>query len=132
MPRQDEDEPPASLAVRLIVAAVAAGALVPAALGAAHSADAGAHFAIGYHHRPGRDVERMEYLGAEMARRIPAGTRVFVDEPDELWRFRMTELVTVHGLVLAVDTPGADLVLRRRSDASVPHGVALDIAPAAT
>ncbi|WP_433218469.1 hypothetical protein ACQP00_12570 [Dactylosporangium sp. CS-047395] len=74
-----------------------------------------------------RVIAAMEYLGSEMAARVPAGTRVWVDEADEVWWFRMQELVTMHGLVLTKDRAGAELVLHRRVDPAAPAGVRLDV-----
>ncbi|WP_433059312.1 hypothetical protein [Dactylosporangium sp. CS-033363] len=74
-----------------------------------------------------RVIAAMEHLGSEMDARVPAGTRVWVDDPDEVWWFRMQELVTMHGLVLTKDRAGAELVLRRRPDPAAPGGTGLEI-----
>jgi hypothetical protein len=66
----------------------------------------------------------MEYLGAEMDRRVPKGSRVYLDEPDEVWRFRLQELATMHTLVPAPDQARDEFLLRRRAEPAAPAGVA--------
>ena len=87
--RLDPDEPVLRFVARLTVAVVAAGALLPAVLGAAHSTNAARYFIADYRDpRPGRlELQRLEYLGAEIARQVPPGTRAYVAEPDALWQF---------------------------------------------
>jgi hypothetical protein len=131
--RLDPDEPALRFVVRLTVAVVAAGALLPAVLGAAHSTNAGAYSIADFRDpRPGRlELQRLEYLGAEIARQVPPGTRAYIAEPDAFWLFRLSELAVMGGLVVSAREADADVVLRRVADQAAPHGVRLVVTPAA-
>lgn len=121
-------------AARLLVAVLCVVAMVPVVKGAAHSANSGAYRVASFN-RPRQEratQARMEYLGLEMSRRIPVGTRAYFDEPDALWLFRLEELATLYGIVLAAREADADVVVRKRDDPAAPHGVRLEITPAAT
>ncbi|MFI5909438.1 hypothetical protein [Dactylosporangium sp. NPDC051541] len=126
-------EPGPRLAIRLIIAVVAAGALAPAVRAAGHAADSGFFVAIRDNRvRPEhRIIAAMEFLGTEMDRLVPKGSRVYLHEPNETWRFRLQEVAVMHALVVTPDEAGADLVLRLRPDPGSPAGVALEVTAAA-
>jgi hypothetical protein len=130
MAKDDASEPRWGLAARLIVTLAAAGALIPAVVNAAHAAHAGAYLAARYRgdHGPEHKViAAMEQLGDEMGRRVPAGSRVYLDEPDEIWWFRLLELATMHTLTPMHERAGAEFVLHRRVDPAATAGVALEV-----
>jgi hypothetical protein len=133
LPRPGAGESTARFVVRLVIAVAAVGVLVPAVIGAAHSAHMGAYVAARYNDagsKPDQQlVVRMEYLGAAMGRELPAGAKVYIDEPDEVWSFWLQEQATMHALVVTGDRAGAGFVLRRRADPASPVGMSLDVTP---
>jgi hypothetical protein len=111
------------LAVRLLVAGLSAAALLQAMRPAVYSARTGVHVVRDAGEpSSGRQLrEQLEYICDELARQVPARTRVVVAEADAEWRARVTELATLRGIVVV--TGGADLEVALEFDRAAPHGV---------
>lgn len=125
LPRPDTGEGMLRFGVRLLVVLLCAAALLQAMRPAVYSARMGWATVRDTNPSSPRRVfrEQVEYVGAELARQVPAGTRVTIVDDDAEWRVRLTELATLHGIVV-VTGPG-ELEVRLQFDPAAPHGVRL-------
>jgi hypothetical protein len=123
--RPDSGESRIRFGVRLLVAVLCAAALLQAMRPAVYSTRQGVQ--VVSHLSPTDPArlerEQLEYLGTELHRQIPAGTRARIVDSDQQWRYRLIELSTQWGIV-AVDT-GAQVEVRLQFDPAAPHGVRL-------
>ncbi|WP_432993469.1 hypothetical protein [Dactylosporangium sp. CA-233914] len=120
LPAPDGGEGRLRFGLRLLAVVVCAAALLQAIRPAVYSTRTGVRtvrdLGSGHEFR-----EQLEYIGAELARQVPAGTRVVVADTTD-WRFRITELATLHGIVVVAGLPAA-LEVSLAWDRSAPHGV---------
>lgn len=115
------------LVARLLVVVLGATVLVLVAGPAVHSARMGLHAVrtstAGDAERVFR--EQLEYLGDELDRQVPSGSRALIVEDRLEWRLRLSELATLHGIVAVFDHP--DVEVRVRDDPAAPHGIRLNV-----
>jgi hypothetical protein len=125
LPRPDSGEGLLRFAVRLLVVVLCAAALLQAMRPAVYSARVGERTVTHTDPKdPGRAFrEQLEYLGTELHRQVPAGTRVVIVDDNAEWRLRLTELATLRGIVVVLGS--AELEVRLQFDPAAPHGVRL-------
>jgi hypothetical protein len=118
---QDVGETRWRRAVRLLVVVLCAATLLQAARPGVFSARTGVSTIVDGDPAGRQFREQQEYIAAELARQVPAGTKVLVVSDDGNWRLRLMELATLRGLVVVGGD--ADLELRVEFDPAAPHGV---------
>jgi hypothetical protein len=123
LPRPDTGEGALRFGLRLLVAVLCAAALLQAMRPTVYSARVGWVVArtVGANDSARALREQLEYIGAELQRQVPAGTRVVIVHDNLEWRLRLTQLATSHGIVV-VSGP-APLEVRMELDQAAPHGV---------
>ncbi|MFB9448433.1 hypothetical protein Dvina_14400 [Dactylosporangium vinaceum] len=106
----------------LLVVALCAAALLQAMRPAVYSARTGARDVFTDAYAPAAPIrEQLEYIGDELGRQVPTGSRVVFADVTPEWRMRLTQLATMHGIPVVLDS--ADLEVRLAFDERAPHGV---------
>ncbi|WP_327007466.1 hypothetical protein OHA72_09470 [Dactylosporangium sp. NBC_01737] len=114
-------------AVRLLVAALCALALLQAMRPAVYSTRIGVDTVriAGQQHPTRQYREKLEYLSRELHRQVPAGTRVVIVEKIVDLQMRLVEFATMYGIEVVDLTGRADLEVYLEPDPAAPHGVRL-------
>ena len=129
LPRPDSGEGRLRFGLRLLVVVLCAAALLQAMRPAVYSTRQG--FQIVRNVSDDGAVRQLEYIGAELHRQVPAGTRARIAVDDQEWRLRVTELATQQGIVV-VDGGSGDggsgdgrtrVEVRLQFDQAAPYGV---------
>lgn len=125
LPGPDRGEGRLRFAARLLVAVLCGAALLQAMRPAVYSVRQGVQVARGAaaDSSARQFREQLEYLGAELHRQVPAGTRARIVEVDPQWVPRVVELATQQGIVVV--GAGAQVEVRLDFDPAAPHGVRL-------
>lgn len=119
--------PPIRTAVRMLVAALCALALLQAMRPAVYSTRIGVETvrdATGQN--PTRLYrEQLEYLSRELHRQVPAGTRVVIVEKMIELQLRLVEFANMYGIEVVAADGKPDVEVYLEMDAAAPHGIRL-------
>ncbi|MET7419145.1 hypothetical protein [Dactylosporangium sp. NPDC005555] len=114
-------------AVRLLVAALCAAALLQAMRPTVYSTRVGVDTvrAAGEQNVTRVYREKLEYLSRELHRQVPAGTRIVVVEKVVDLQLRLVEFAYMHGVFVVAPEDKPDLEIYLQEDPAAPHGVRL-------